>query len=835
MEQTIDIKTSKGVFWQTLQGIGAKGIEFIVQIILARILMPDDFGVLAILAIFSNLASTIVNNGLTTSLLHKKNATQTDYSTVFYLEFSLSLIMYAVLFFLAPLIANYYENADITQYLRIYSLVIIFSSISSIQTTVLRSRADFKTLFIANIIGVVVQAISGICLAKLNFGVWSLVISQVLYYGVSTILLCILVHWIPKGKFSIKSFWSLFKFSWKMTVGWIIGNVYNDLFSLIVGKRYNDETLGYYSKSQTIPSTVNQIVGQMTSSVMFPAFAKIQDDRELVKQKTSIMIAVLSAMLFPIMAGIAGAGEPLISIILTDKWLPCVPMMQIVCISFALSAINNSNMQSITGIGRSDLFMIFELIKRGVAIVLVIVLAPINIYLMIWSIVFVAILSLIMNGVANKVLFKYSFKQYLFDIVPYVLYSLGLFAITYFMNLLSLNKYILFFLQLLVCVVYYFTLIFFSRLPGYKVLRETINNLIKRSESSDFNDEINHEKKKFNFQITGLRAFFCVFIMLYHFLIRYFEIYQLTPIMGSNWIPDAIVFVGGFFVLSGMFLNIRTLKKFWKSKLLKIFIPSIFCMLIIFGVMSICQHKMVVSLVDLLMNCLILPLITGQFTYVDGAHWYIVYMVYIFIVFSVFYAIAFLCKKRKIIDYLMFAFGIGIFVVALIPASDNMIYKLFNIAFNNRLVFIVLGYFLNKFMVILQNKDESKKNKVLYTLFLVFSVGFSLTVLLKAYFWINTIYFAIVFGIIVLCLVNKLKFLEWKPLIIIGNMSLWIYLLHQNIGYLIIDAFNGLNLYWLGVIIAIITILIVSYLFSFGYDKLLSVISKRSKKARDTI
>ena len=473
-------KTTINIIWRSLHSIGTKGIEFIVQIILARLLMPEDFGILAILAIFSSLANTIVNNGLGTSLLQKKNATETDFSTVFFIELILSIFVYCLLFVLAPTIANYYENENITMYLRVYTLIVLMSPFSSIQTTVLRKTANFKTMFIANFVAIIFQAVSGLVLAYCGMGVWSLVISQLLYYFASSFLLCVLVRWKPTKKLSFNSFLNLFKFSWKMTIGWIIGTVYNDVFSLIVGKKYNSETLGYYSKAQTIPNTMNQIVTQVTSSVMFPEFSKIQDNTELTKERTRIMIAILSALLFPIMAGIAAAGNEIISILITDKWLPCVPMMQIMCIYFALSVINDANMQSITGIGRSDLFMIFEIIKRSIAIILVIFLSKINIYLMIWSVVFTTILSLAMNGIANKKLFKYKFSEYVFDIVPYLLYSILLFLIVYFVSKINANKYALFCLELGICIIYYIGLFTFSKLKGFKFIREIILKFLRK-------------------------------------------------------------------------------------------------------------------------------------------------------------------------------------------------------------------------------------------------------------------------------------------------------------------------------------------------------------------
>ncbi len=186
--------------------------------------------------------------------------------------------------------------------------------------------------------------------------------------------------------------------------------------------------------------------------------------------------------------------------------------------------------------------------------------------------------------------------------------------------------------------------------------------------------------------------------------------------------------------------------------------------------------------------------------------------------------------NEKVQDYLVLFFGVGIFVVQLIPASDSMIYKLFNLLFHNRLVFIVLGYFLSKIIRLITDKNKSKKEVIIQTILFVLVCGFSLTVLLKSYFWINTIYFIAVFAIMILCLFNKLKFLEWKPFQFIGSLSLWIYLLHQNIGYLIINAFNDMNLYWLGVVVAIITIGLICAIFGKGYNAIYNLIVNRIKK-----
>ena len=263
--------TSQSLFWRSLEGVGSQGMNFIIQLVLARILMPEDFGVVAILSIFINLANTFVLNGLSTALLRKKDAKELDFCTVFYVEVGMSILMYTIIFFTAPYIAEFYNNHAITTYLRVFSLTIVIGAFCSIQTTVLRYRMDFRSSCIANIGGIVVQGIVGITFALLNFGVWSLILSQIAYRFITLFLLVVLAHWVPKFKFSFRVVKDLFSYSWKLFVGWLIGTIYVDLFSLIIGKAYDEATLGYYTKGQSIPQVVNKTVTQITTAVMFPA------------------------------------------------------------------------------------------------------------------------------------------------------------------------------------------------------------------------------------------------------------------------------------------------------------------------------------------------------------------------------------------------------------------------------------------------------------------------------------------------------------------------------------------------------------------------------------
>lgn len=427
-------KEKNGLFWRSLEGIGVQGMQFVIQMVLARILMPADFGIVAILNIFVNLANTLVNNGLSSAVIQKKNASKEDFSTVFFVEAGLSVLMYLVIFLGAPFIASYYDNAALTLYLRVFALTVVISFLGSMQTTVLRYNLNFKPSFIANFIGIVCQGISGITCALLGFGVWSLIISQLIYRTITAVLLFAFAKWIPRSGFYFDRFKELFSYSWKLAAGWIIGTIYQDIFSFVIGKVYDDSTLGFYSKGNSIPNVINRVVTQVTTAVMFPVISKAQDEINAVKQHTREMVAVSAAMVFPVMAFVAGAANPIVRLVLKDKWLPAVPIIQIFCISSAINVISNANMQSFNAIGRSDVFLKAELVKRSLTIVLVLILAQINFYLMLVGIAFMGLVSLTINGFFNKKLLDYKVFEYLSDIIPCVLFALLLFVSVYICN-----------------------------------------------------------------------------------------------------------------------------------------------------------------------------------------------------------------------------------------------------------------------------------------------------------------------------------------------------------------------------------------------------------------
>ena len=479
-DSSIQKKTKKGLMHRSIESISMQITSFVVQMILARLLVPEDFGVVAILTTFTNIANTLVNNGLGSAIVQRKQSSKTDISTVFFIELGIGVIAYIAMFFGAPAIARFYENPMITTYLRVFAITQLVNPLSSIQLTVGKCRLDFKPSMIANLCAVAVQATVGITMAMMGYGVWSLVISQVAQYVTRATMLCALTRWVPALKFSFQSFKSLFGYSWKLFAGWMIGTLYQDAFSWIIGKAYDSKTLGYYNKGHSIPAIVNKVATQVTSAVMFSSISKYQDDMKAVKEQTRSLISVSCALIFPIMAGLAACAGSLVHVVLTAKWNGAIPVIQIMCIPLALNVISNANMQPINAIGRSDLFLWLEIVKRGLTIILVLIFANINYYLMLLSIAVGGVLSLCVNTIYNKKLFDYRPHEYMLDFVPYALCAAALFGIVWSASLVISNMYLLMTVQLVLCALIFGAFIFSGILPGYKSMRSTILGIIKK-------------------------------------------------------------------------------------------------------------------------------------------------------------------------------------------------------------------------------------------------------------------------------------------------------------------------------------------------------------------
>lgn len=452
-----DLKTNViySLFWKFLERGGVAGMQFIVQIILARILLPVDYGIIALVVIFISISYTFVESGLGTALIQKKKITDTDCSSIFYLSLGIALVFYCLLFIGAPHISSLYNLPQVTPVLRVLGLTLFFGAINTVQNAIVARNFLFRKLFISSLGATLLSGTIGVTLAYGGYGVWALVGQQL----TSTIALCFImwfsVKWRPKLLFSLKSVRELFSFSWKLLVSGLIGVTYNNLSSLIIGKIYPASALGYYTKGKEFPQVLVSNINSSIHAVMFPAYAKNQDNKPLVKQIMRRALTTSAFLIFPAMAGLAAIADPLIELLLTEKWLMSVPFLQIFCAVFALWPITTVNLQVINALGRSDIFLRLEIAKKSIGLCILAITVPLGIYAIALGMVANAIIGMMLNIIPNKELLDYSFTEQWKDLMPAAALSIVMCGITFSVLLLEFHIWTTLILQVTIGIVTY--------------------------------------------------------------------------------------------------------------------------------------------------------------------------------------------------------------------------------------------------------------------------------------------------------------------------------------------------------------------------------------------
>lgn len=443
------------LIWKFLERGGVQIIQIFVQLILARLLTPEDYGITGLITVFINVSATFVQSGFGSALVQKSKPTEADYSSVFYLNIIISIVMILILFFTAPYIAGFYDMALLTPVLRACSLTLIFNAFWHVHMAILQKELMFKKLFYANCAASFLSGIAGVIAAYLGYGVWALVLQQVLNSLISTVIVWILVPWRPKWLFSIQSIKELFGFGSRLLCSSLIDTIYGNIQPLIIGKFFSKADLGYYNQGKLIPNVlVNNLNGSI-QGVMFPVFAEYQNDQYRLKQLVRRSIVTSCFVVFPMMASLAAVAQSATLILLTEKWLPSVPFMQISCIIYALWPIHTANLQAINAVGRSDIFLKLEIIKKITGIAILCVTVPFGIYAMLWGTVFSGVISSFINAFPNRKLLNYGYLEQIKDIVPSLLLSIVMMGICMAVLLLNLNAWITLILQMIAGTVVY--------------------------------------------------------------------------------------------------------------------------------------------------------------------------------------------------------------------------------------------------------------------------------------------------------------------------------------------------------------------------------------------
>ena len=406
------------MFWKFLERCGSQGISIIVSIVLARLLDPSVFGIMSIIYVFTSIMNVFIDSGMGVALIQKKDADDTDFSSVFYFNVLFSVALYFLMFVSAPYIARFYDMPELKPVLRVVCLQLVFSGLRDVQQAYVSKNLIFKQFFYATIGGTLTSGILGITMAFSGFGVWALAVQTVSNVAVSTLILWVIVRWRPKLIFSWTRLKQLLSYGWKLLTSSLINIVYENLRVIIIGKMYNPKDLAFYNQGAQLPYGIVNNINTTIDSVFLPTLSAEQDDKERMKQMMRRAIRVSTFIISPLMLGLAAVANTFVSFLLTDKWLPCVPYLQIFCVSFLFYPINTSNLNAIKALGRSDIILKLEIIKKTIGIVSIIITMWISPFAMACGMVICSLINQIINAWPNKRLLDYSYSEQLRDIVP---------------------------------------------------------------------------------------------------------------------------------------------------------------------------------------------------------------------------------------------------------------------------------------------------------------------------------------------------------------------------------------------------------------------------------
>lgn len=412
-----------GLFWKVLEQCGSQGVQFVVALILARLMTPTEYGTISLITIFITIANTFVQSGFATALVQGKDIKEEDYSSVFWISMLLALGCYLVLFAGAPRISAYYGIPVLRELVRVMGIVLFPGAIVSIQTAFVARNLRFRQLFQSTMIAVIISGAVSIALAMQGFGVWAMAAQQISYYISLMIVMLFTVRWYPHLLFRTGRLRQLFSFGWKILASGLIDAVWQNIYGLIIGKKYSSADLGAYNRGEQFPKIIATNLSTAIQSVMLPAYSKEQDDPEMLRRMASRSIRLSAFVIFPMMAGLAAVSRPLVVILLTEKWLVAAPYLVLLAVSYAVYPIHIINLQVMNAMGRSDLFLKLELIKKTLGIVILLLSLPFGIWPMLILKVIDEYLCTVINAWPNGKLIGYGPLRQWIEVLPSLVVS----------------------------------------------------------------------------------------------------------------------------------------------------------------------------------------------------------------------------------------------------------------------------------------------------------------------------------------------------------------------------------------------------------------------------
>lgn len=469
------------LIWRFMERCGAQVVSFVVSIVLARILEPELYGTIALITVITSILQVFVDSGMANALIQKKDTDDLDYSSVFYFNVAFCLVLYIGLFFASPLISRIYGSPDLVPVIRVLGLTIIVSGVKNVQQAYVAKTMQFRRFFFSTLGGTLFSAVVGITMAYRGFGIWALVAQQLLNAAVNTAILWLTVGWKPKLMFSLQRLGGLVSYGWKLLVSALLDTIYLKISQLVVGLKYTSSDLAFYNKGDQLCLLVVENINSSIDSVLLPVLSAEQDSRDHVREMTSRAIKTSSYIMMPLMMGMAVCAEPLIRLLLTEKWLPCVPYMQVFCAMYAFYPLHTANLNAIKAMGHSDIFLKLEIIKEIVGIGLIFAAMNISVYAVAVSQFVSGLISLVINAWPNRKLLGYKLTKQLRDILPALLLACLMGVCIYPISLLGLSDWLTLLIQVPLGIAIYVGGSVIFRVDSFSFMLDVLRRLTGRA------------------------------------------------------------------------------------------------------------------------------------------------------------------------------------------------------------------------------------------------------------------------------------------------------------------------------------------------------------------
>lgn len=472
------------LIWRFMERCGSQVVSFVVSIVLARLLEPELYGTIALVTVITSILQVFVDSGMANALIQKKDTDDLDYSSVFYFNVVFCLILYLGLFLAAPMISRLYKHPELVPVIRVLGLTIVVSGVKNVQQAYVSKTMQFRRFFFSTLGGTIFSAIVGITMACKGFGIWALVMQQLLNVAVNTAILWLTVGWKPKAVFSLERLGGLISYGWKILASALLDTIYLKLYQLVVGLKYTESDLAFFNKGDQLCMLVVENINASIDSVLLPVLSSEQDNRDSVREMTRRAVKTSSYIMMPIMAGMAVCATPLIRLLLTEKWLPCVPYLQVFCCAYALYPLHTANLNAIKAMGRSDIFLKQEIIKKILVTVLILATMGISPFAIALSEVISGVLSLLVNAWPNRKLLGYYYPRLFRDVLPAMLASVAMAACVWPVSLLGLSDILTLLIQVPLGVAVYVAISMIFRIDSFTYVLNAAKKLISRGRAA---------------------------------------------------------------------------------------------------------------------------------------------------------------------------------------------------------------------------------------------------------------------------------------------------------------------------------------------------------------